>query len=223
MNDTPTAAPTTQPTTPDQLLARLAELGLTTRTVTHPPVFTVEEAKALRGELPGAHIKNLFLRDKKGKMWLVVAEEDRPIDLKALGELLGGRLSFGSADRLMTYLGVIPGAVTPFGVINDAGNQVQAGDRQGPAGPGPDQLPPALQRPHHRHLAPGPPGLLRRLRPPARAGGSQQGGPQGRAGRRVIPAGPRLAPGRPEAHLTPYLFPLTPAGVISPPNPPKLR
>ncbi len=125
MNDTPTSAPTTQPTTPDQLLARLAELGLTTRTVTHPPVFTVEEAKALRGELPGAHIKNLFLRDKKGKMWLVVAEEDRPIDLKALGELLGGRLSFGSADRLMTYLGVIPGAVTPFGVINDGGNQVQ--------------------------------------------------------------------------------------------------
>lgn len=125
MNDTPTAAPTTQPTTPDQLLARLAELGLKTRTVTHPPVFTVEEAKALRGELPGAHIKNLFLRDKKGKMWLVVAEEDRPIDLKALGELLGGRLSFGSADRLMTYLGVIPGAVTPFGVINDTGDQVQ--------------------------------------------------------------------------------------------------
>jgi Ala-tRNA(Pro) deacylase len=125
MNDTPTPATITQPTTPDELLARLGELGLKTRTVTHPPVFTVEEAKALRGELPGAHIKNLFLRDKKGKMWLVVAEEDRPIDLKALGELLGGRLSFGSADRLMTYLGVIPGAVTPFGIINDAGNQVQ--------------------------------------------------------------------------------------------------
>ena len=125
MNDAPNQTPTTQPTTPDQLLARLTELGLTTRTVTHPPVFTVEEAKALRGELPGAHIKNLFLRDKKGKMWLVVAEEDRPIDLKSLGELLGGRLSFGSADRLMTYLGVIPGAVTPFGVINDGGNQVQ--------------------------------------------------------------------------------------------------
>jgi Ala-tRNA(Pro) deacylase len=126
MNDTPTPAPAAQPTTPDQLLARLAELGLTTRTVTHPPVFTVEEAKALRGELPGAHIKNLFLRDKKGKMWLVVAEEDRPIDLKALGEALGGaRLSFGSAERLMTYLGVIPGAVTPFGIVNDRENRVQ--------------------------------------------------------------------------------------------------
>ena len=118
MNDTPALSPTL-PTSPEQLLARLAALGLKTRTVSHPPVFTVEEAKALRGELPGAHIKNLFLRDKKGKMWLVVAEEDRPIDLKALGELLGGRLSFGSADRLMIYLGVLPGAVTPFAVIND--------------------------------------------------------------------------------------------------------
>lgn len=124
MNDTPAPAPTL-PTSPEQLLARLAELGLKTRTVSHPPVFTVEEAKALRGELPGGHIKNLFLRDKKGKMWLVVAEEDRPIDLKALGELLGGRLSFGSAERLMTYLGVLPGAVTPFGVINDGDNQVK--------------------------------------------------------------------------------------------------
>ena len=128
MNDSPTpsAAPPALPTSPDQLLARLAELGLKTRTVTHPPVFTVEEAKALRGELPGAHIKNLFLRNQKGRMWLVVAEEDRPIDLKALGDVLGaGRLSFGSPDRLMTYLGVIPGAVTPFGIVNDKDNQVK--------------------------------------------------------------------------------------------------
>ena len=128
MNDSPAPSASTSalPTSPDQLLARLAELGLKTRTVTHPPVFTVEEAKALRGELPGAHIKNLFLRNPKGRMWLVVAEEDRPIDLKALGELLGaGRLSFGSPDRLMTYLGVIPGAVTPFGIVNDTDNQVK--------------------------------------------------------------------------------------------------
>src|ERR1700731_4176768 len=103
-------APTpTPPTTPEQLLARLAELGIACRTVSHPPVFTVEEAKALRGELPGGHVKNLFLRDKKGAMWLVVAEEDRCIDLKALGEKIGaGRVSFGSADRLMQYLGVLP-------------------------------------------------------------------------------------------------------------------
>jgi Ala-tRNA(Pro) deacylase len=108
------------PTTPDQLIAHLEALGIHTRTVTHPPVFTVEEAKAQRGDLPGAHIKNLFLRNKKGEMWLVVAEESRPIDLKALGERLGaGRLSFGSPERLMTHLGVAPGAVTPFALIND--------------------------------------------------------------------------------------------------------
>ena len=116
----------TLPTTPEQLLARLAELGLHSRTVSHPPVFTVEEAKALRGELPGGHVKNLFLRNKKGAMWLIVAEEDRRIDLKALGERIGaGKVSFGSADRLMQYLGVLPGAVTPLGLINDRGVEVQ--------------------------------------------------------------------------------------------------
>ena len=86
---------------PQQLFARLAELGIAQRTVEHPPVFTVEEAKALRGNLPGHHVKNLFLRNKKEEMWLVVALEDRAIDLKRLGEALGaGRLSFGSAERL---------------------------------------------------------------------------------------------------------------------------
>ena len=117
---------TTIPTSPDQLFAHLEGLGLRTRTVQHPPVFTVEEARALRGDLPGAHIKNLFLRNKKGEMWLVVAEESRPIDLKALGERLGaGRLSFGSPERLMSYLGVVPGAVTPFALINDREGQVK--------------------------------------------------------------------------------------------------
>jgi Ala-tRNA(Pro) deacylase len=120
------AAPVVPPTSPDQLLARLKDLGIQSRTVSHPPVFTVEQAKALRGELPGGHVKNLFLRNKKGAMWLIVAEEDRPIDLKALGEKIGaGRVSFGSADRLMQYLGVLPGSVTPFGVINDSGHEVQ--------------------------------------------------------------------------------------------------
>lgn len=119
------------PTSPDQLLARLAELGIATRTVDHDPVFTVEESRHLRGELPGAHIKNLFLRNRKEEMWLVTVEEERRIDLKKLGELLTGetggaaKLSFGSADRLMTYLGVVPGAVTPFAVINDTGGKVQ--------------------------------------------------------------------------------------------------
>jgi Ala-tRNA(Pro) deacylase len=115
----------TQPTSAEQLLARLGELGIVSKTVDHDAVFTVEEAKALRGELPGGHIKNLFLRNKKEEMWLVVAEEDKRIDLKALGELLGaGKLSFGSPDRLMTYLGVLPGAVTPFSIINDKQRQV---------------------------------------------------------------------------------------------------
>ena len=119
-------APTNPPTTPEQLLARLAELGISSRTFCHAPVFTVEESKALRGELPGGHVKNLFLRNKKGAMWLVVAEEDRIIDLKALGERIGaGKVSFGSAERLMQYLGVLPGSVTPFGLINDHGAEVQ--------------------------------------------------------------------------------------------------
>lgn len=114
------------PATPEQLFAHLAELGVACSTVEHPPVFTVEQARALRGELPGGHCKNLFLRDKKGKMWLVVCREDLPIDLKALGPRIGGsHLSFGSPDRLMRYLGVIAGAVTPLAVINDHGAAVE--------------------------------------------------------------------------------------------------
>lgn len=119
------------PTSPDQLLARLAELGIAVKTMDHDPVFTVEESQHLRGELPGAHIKNLFLRNRKEEMWLVTVEEDRRIDLKALGQKLTGasggdaKLSFGSADRLMQYLGVVPGAVTPFAVINDKAGKVK--------------------------------------------------------------------------------------------------
>jgi Ala-tRNA(Pro) deacylase len=114
-----------EPATPDDLFNRLASLGIEAQTVSHPPVFTVEEAKALRGEILGVHTKNLFLRDKKGTMWLVVCSEDRGIDLKDLAQRLGsGRLSFASADRLRKYLGVIPGAVTPFAIINDHGNAV---------------------------------------------------------------------------------------------------
>ena len=101
------------PATPAALFARLEVLGIASRSFEHDPVYTVEEAKALRGELPGAHIKNLFLRNKKGKMWLVTCLEDRQVDLKALGiRLEAGRFSFGSAERLMTNLGVEPGSVT---------------------------------------------------------------------------------------------------------------
>ncbi|MEQ9490173.1 MAG: prolyl-tRNA synthetase associated domain-containing protein [Alphaproteobacteria bacterium] len=103
------------------LYARLDGLDIAHRTVEHAPLFTVEESQALRGELPGAHIKNLFLRDKKKNIWLVTVLEDREVDLKALKTLFEarGNLSFGSADLLMDVLGVIPGAVTPFGVLND--------------------------------------------------------------------------------------------------------
>jgi Ala-tRNA(Pro) deacylase len=105
---------------PDDLFQRLNHLGIDYARHDHPPLFTVEDSKALRGDLPGGHCKNLFLRDKKSEMWLIVTLEDRRIDMKALGQLLGGaRLSFGSADRLARVLGVIPGAVTPFALIND--------------------------------------------------------------------------------------------------------
>jgi Ala-tRNA(Pro) deacylase len=111
---------------PQQLFARLETLGIAHRTVEHPAVFTVEQAKALRGDLPGHHIKNLFLRNKKEEMWLVVALEDRAIDLKRLGEVLGaGRLSFGSAERLKRHLGVEPGSVTPLALINDEARAVR--------------------------------------------------------------------------------------------------
>ena len=111
---------------PQQLFARLEQLGIAQRTVRHPPVFTVEQAKALRGDLPGHHVKNLFLRNKKEEMWLVVALEDRAIDLKRLGEVLGaGRLSFGSAQRLKHHLGVEPGSVTPLALINHEARAVR--------------------------------------------------------------------------------------------------
>ena len=111
---------------PQQLFARLEQLGIAARTVEHRAVFTVEEAKVLRGDLPGHHIKNLFLRNKKEEMWLVVALEDRAIDLKRLGAVLGaGRLSFGSAERLKRHLGVEPGSVTPLALINDGSRSVQ--------------------------------------------------------------------------------------------------
>lgn len=101
-------------------MAFLADLGIATETVRHPPVFTVEQAKALRGDLPGSHIKNLFLKDKKGRLWLVVVEEDRPVDLKDLRRRMGAApLSFAKPELLADALGVEPGSVTPFAAIND--------------------------------------------------------------------------------------------------------
>lgn len=109
----------------DDLFARLDDLGIETSTVEHPPVYTVEEAKAHRGELPGAHCKNLFLKDKKGQLWLVVTLEDRALDIKELRHRIGAaHLSFGKPELLRESLGIEPGSVTPFAAINDADHQV---------------------------------------------------------------------------------------------------
>ena len=108
------------PASPDDLFARLSELGVETHTHHHPPVYTVEESKRLCGDLPGHHSKNLFLKDKKGNLWLIVALEDRAIDMKDLRRRIGSQtLSFGKPDLLMEVLGIEPGAVTPFALIND--------------------------------------------------------------------------------------------------------
>jgi len=108
------------PATKDELFSRLAELNIATQTKDHAPVHTVEEARALRGDIPGGHCKNLFLKDRKGALWLVVAPEDANVDLKSLPARIGAaRISFGRADLLLEVLGVEPGAVTPFALIND--------------------------------------------------------------------------------------------------------
>lgn len=113
------------PATPDELLARLDELGIAATTHRHPAVFTVEEARRHCGHVPGCHCKNLFLKDKKGELWLVVARDDAAIDLKRLDKAIGAaRLSFGKAELLMEVLGVVPGAVTPFALVNDTGHRV---------------------------------------------------------------------------------------------------
>lgn len=103
------------------LLARLADLGIEITMHRHPALHTVDESRALRGTMPGSHIKNLFLRDKKRNQWLVTVPEDAKVDLKALRHILGasGNLSFGSAELLEASLGVQPGSVTPFAVMND--------------------------------------------------------------------------------------------------------
>ena len=114
------------PATPDELFAALDRLVIAHPTVRHPPLFTVEQSQALRGTIPGGHTKNLFLRDKKGALFLVTALEDATIELKSLHRRLGatGRFSFGSSDLMMETLGVVPGAVTPFGAVNDTACRV---------------------------------------------------------------------------------------------------
>jgi Ala-tRNA(Pro) deacylase len=126
------AVPTTDiegkvPATQDDLYRQFADLGIESTTVEHPPLFTVEQSQDLRGAIVGLHSKNLFLKDKKGALFLVVAEESAQIELKRLHERIGasGRLSFGSAELMLELLGVTPGSVTPFGLINDREGRVR--------------------------------------------------------------------------------------------------
>jgi Ala-tRNA(Pro) deacylase len=113
------------PATPDDLFAYLDRLAIPHRTVAHPPLFTVEQSQALRGQIPGGHTKNLFLRAKGGELFLLTALEDARIELKRLHSMLGvGRFSFGSADLMRETLGIEPGAVTPFAALNDTGRRV---------------------------------------------------------------------------------------------------
>jgi Ala-tRNA(Pro) deacylase len=127
MNDIqPLLVDGTAPAQPEDLLGWLNEAGVESTTISHPAVFTVEEARKYREGMSGAFTKNLFVRDKKGVMWLIVAIESQKVDLRAVAESLGHkRFSFGSPQRLMHYLGVIPGSVTPFGVFNDRGGHVR--------------------------------------------------------------------------------------------------
>jgi len=103
-----------------ELFAFFQNLGISTSTVDHSPVFTVEDAKLVHDEIPGGHCKNLFCKDEKGVLWLIVALEDARIDLKAAKDKIGSkRLTFGKPELLLEILGLTPGSVTPFGLIND--------------------------------------------------------------------------------------------------------
>jgi Ala-tRNA(Pro) deacylase len=113
------------PVTRPELFARLSELGIATRTVEHAPVFTVAESDKLERDLPGGHTKNLFLKDAKGRLFLVTAASHNQIELKRLHKALGcARLSFGKPELLQQVLGVAPGSVTAFALINDHARRV---------------------------------------------------------------------------------------------------
>lgn len=109
-----------------RLLERLDEWGIPYRLHGHPPVFTVEEARVHTAHLPGGHCKNLFLKDKKDRLWLATVLDARRVDLNALAKRVGaGRLSFGKPPLLAEVLGVEPGSVTPLAVINDRDRRVR--------------------------------------------------------------------------------------------------
>lgn len=115
------------PKTQDELLAFLESLGIKTKTVTHPPLHTVADSQALRGEIEGGHTKNLFVKDKKDNYYLLTVGEEAVIDLKTIHHAIGAasKVSFGKPEALMELLGVVPGAVTAFGPINDTEGKVK--------------------------------------------------------------------------------------------------
>lgn len=114
------------PATEQELFSRLDALGIAHKTYEHIPVFTVEESQAACANIPGGHTKNLFLKDRKDGLWLVVAREELRVDLSALSKALDApRFSFGSADWLVATLGIQPGSVTPFSLINDREGKVR--------------------------------------------------------------------------------------------------
>lgn len=106
-------------------MAHFETLGIAFELFEHEAVFTVAESHKVKGGLKGAHCRNLALYNKKKQMWLVVAQDSTPIDLKKLDAVIGaGRLSFMQPDRLWDYLGVRAGSVNPFAIINDTDNAV---------------------------------------------------------------------------------------------------
>ena len=113
------------PTKPEKLLTKFEELQIKYRKFEHPPLYTVNDAKKYQKQMLGIHVKNLFLRDKKKKSFLLIAEQDTEINMKSVHKKIGSdRLSFGSSERLWQYLGVRPGAVSPLALINDIENSV---------------------------------------------------------------------------------------------------
>jgi Ala-tRNA(Pro) deacylase len=113
------------PATPDDLFRILDSLGIEHRTVTHPPFFTVEEGRPWHEKIPGLHCKSLFIKDRKGGIWLVAMPADKRADLGRLEKTLGApRFSFAKPEVLREVLELAPGSVTPFGVINDRDRRV---------------------------------------------------------------------------------------------------
>ena len=114
------------PWTQEALLNRLTELGIDAPTVQHRPIYTVKEGETVLENMPGGRCKSLFLKDKKGALWLVVMLGQDRVDTGALQKKLGAaRLSFGKPDLMWSVLGVEPGSVTPFAVINETAKAVQ--------------------------------------------------------------------------------------------------